>query len=117
MGRGEDLVRDHTIHFPLYRSLAERYSDDSLIFRDELMQSESKNPPVHPSPTATKANCTLIADLRTADRSKFSKSVGKDGVTYYDVHYELAITIQSAVMKFSLEIDSKEIGTVNAKYD
>ncbi|KAF8861505.1 Hsp70 family protein-like protein [Acephala macrosclerotiorum] len=115
--RGQDLKRDHTIRFSFYRSLADGYSNNQLVFTDELFQSESKLAPMHPSSATTKVNCTLTADLRTVNRNKFKKSIGADGATYYQVHYELAITIQSAMMKFSLEIDGKEMGTVNAKYD
>lgn len=115
--RGQDLKRDQTIRFPFYRSLAEGFSDRQLVFYDRLIQSEDKTPPRHPAPTSTKSNCTLTADLRSVNRSKFEKNIGRDGVTYHQVHYELAIKIESAVMKFSLEIDGQEMGTVNAKYD
>lgn len=114
--RGDDLVRDQTIRFPFYRRLSDGFSDSDLIFNDELIQCESKQPPTHPS-SVTKINCILKADLRSVDRTQFRRMVGVDGKTYYDVHYDLAITMKSAVMKFSLEIKGKEMGTVDAKYD
>lgn len=114
--RGDDLLRDQKIRFPFYRRLPADFPDADLIFSDKLLQSESKVPPIHPS-AATKTNCTLVADLRTVDRKLFTKMVGVDGFTYYEVSYDLAITIKSAVMKFSLEVKGKEMGAVDARYD
>ncbi|KAF4627027.1 hypothetical protein G7Y89_g11126 [Cudoniella acicularis] len=116
INRGEDLLREQTIRFPFYRRLREDFSDKELIFKDELIESKSKNAPFYPSSLTTKSNCELTADLRSVDRSKFKKMTGVDGNTYFDVHYDLAITMKPAVMKFSLEIKEKEMGTVNAKY-
>ncbi|KAF4626672.1 hypothetical protein G7Y89_g11485 [Cudoniella acicularis] len=115
--RGEDLLREQTIKFPFFRSLEDGFLDRRLIFRSELIQSECKTAPIYPSPSSTTINCVLTADLRSVDRSHFKKRIGVDGVTYVDVHFDLVITIKPAVMKFSLEINGKEMGTVNAKYD
>jgi hypothetical protein len=116
--RGEDLMREQSIKFPFFRTLPGSYADDSLIFEDELVQSEAKVPPVHPGPGLTSINCTLTADLRNVDRSQFAQVTGSDGEKYVKVYYDLVISIQTgAVMKFSLEIKGKEIGTVIAKYD
>ncbi|MCJ1301655.1 hypothetical protein MMC08_004456, partial [Hypocenomyce scalaris] len=115
--QGEDLERDHKIIFPFYRSLDDGFSPDRLIFKDELMQSESIQPPLYPKHGLTTPNCTLIADLRNVDRSLFRARSGHNGKVYHDVYYDLAITLQSAGMKFSLEIGGEEIGSVEAKYD
>ncbi|TVY51093.1 Heat shock 70 kDa protein 12B [Lachnellula cervina] len=115
--RGEDLMREQSITFPFYRTLADGFTNDQLIFKDELIQSESKTAPKHPSPTTTKTNCFLTADLSKVDRSHFKKRVGADGIDYVDVYYDLVITMKPAVMKFSLEIRGKEIGSVSANYD
>jgi hypothetical protein len=117
INRGDDLMREQTIRFPFYRRLSEGFSDKGLVFKDELLESENKAAPIHPSPLTTKTNCVLMADLRSVDRSKFKKKIGVDGNTYFDIHYELAITMKPAVMKFSLEVEGKEMGTVDAKYD
>ena len=115
--QGDDLLREQTIRFPFFRTLPEDFTDDNLVFRDELIQSESKTAPIHPSPATTKANCVLTADLSSVNRAEFKKRQGADGQAYYDVHYDLAITIQPATMKFALEIKGKEMGTVQANYD
>ncbi|PVH80873.1 putative heat shock 70 kDa protein 12A [Cadophora sp. DSE1049] len=115
--RGKDLMREQVVKFPFYRSLPEGFANSQLIFTDELIQSESKTPPVHPSPSTTKVNCVLTADLSGVDRSHFPRVTGKDDNVYYEVHYDLLITIKPAMMKFSLELKGKEMGTVNAVYD
>lgn len=115
--RGEDLKREQTMKFPFYRTLDETYTPDDLIFKDELIQSENKIPPTHPSVSATRTNCLLTADLRTVDKEQFRKRMGLDGRTYYDIYYDLVVTIQPAIMKFSLEIMGKEMGSVDANYE
>ncbi|TVY38304.1 Heat shock 70 kDa protein 12B [Lachnellula occidentalis] len=114
--RGDDLMREHSITFPFFRTLAEGFTNDKLIFRDELIQSERKIAPRHPSPLANKVNCVLTADLSEVDRSHFKKVVGIDGRNYVQVFYDLVVTMKPAVMKFSLEIKGKEMGSVSAKF-
>lgn len=115
--QGDDLLREQTIRFPFYRTLPEGFTDKQLIFEDKLIQSESRTAPVHPSPATTKTNCVLTANLTSVDRAEFKKRIGADGLTYYDIHYDLAITIQPARMKFALEVKGREMGTVQASYD
>lgn len=117
INRGEDLVREQTIRFPFFQSLPAHYNNLDLVFHTRLRQSECKAASEHLSPGTTRSNCNLPADLRGADLSKFKKRIGTNGLTYFDVHYDLAVTIAPAVMKFSLEMDGKEMGTVNANYD
>ena len=114
---GEDLKRDQKIKFPFYRILDEGYDDDDLMFDTELIESETKIPPTHPSPGIdTKRNCLCTSDLRSIDRSLLQKKTGTDGKTYYNVHYDIVVSTEAANMKFSLEIDGVEMGAVSAKY-
>lgn len=116
--QGDDLKCEQVIKFPFYRSFPEAtFSAHSLTFTDNLIQSESKIAPIHPSPSATKVNCVLTADLTSVDRAQFKKTVGADGLPYINVHYHLVITVKTAMMKFSIEVNGKEMGTVNASYD
>lgn len=109
-------MREQAITFPFFRTLAEGFTNDDLIFRDELIQSEKKIAPRHPSPSANKVNCVLTADLSKVDRGLFKKVVGIDGRNYVQVFYDLVVTMKSAVMKFSLEIKGEEMGSVSAKF-
>ncbi|KAH9205472.1 Hsp70 family protein-like protein [Leptodontidium sp. 2 PMI_412] len=116
--QGEDLKCEQVVKFLFYRSFPEAtFSTYSLTFTDNLIQSESKIPPIHPSPSATKTNCVLTADLTSVDPAQFKKTVGADGLPYINVYYNLVITIKTAMMKFSIEVNGKEMGTVNASYN
>lgn len=115
--QGEDLKRDQKLKFPFYRSLEDGFSSDSLVFDDELIQCETLQPAKYPKEGLTRTNCQLTADLRNVDRSVFKKKMSLQNGTYYEVHYDLVVTIQAAVMKFSLEIDGKEMGSVEALYE
>ncbi|KAF5708419.1 Hsp70 chaperone protein [Fusarium mundagurra] len=113
---GESLKRDQTIKFPFYRTLNADYGNDDLIFTDKLITCDSPIPPNHPT-QETKENCTLQADLRDVDRALFKQKTGIGGLTYYEVHYDLAVSTQDANMKFSLEFQGKEAGSVNPQYN
>lgn len=63
-----------------------------------------------------KPNWLLTSGLRDVDRTRFRKYVGVDTMTYFKVHNDLVVTMQAAVMKFSLEIGGKEMESVQAKY-
>jgi hypothetical protein len=115
--RGEDLMREQAITFPFFRTLDSGFTNDELIFKSELLQSENRTAPTYPSPSSTRTKCFLTTDLTSVNRSHFIDRTGVDGRTYVDIHYDLVIRIQSAVMKFSLEVKRKEMGSVSAKYD
>ncbi|MCJ1283392.1 hypothetical protein MMC26_002720 [Xylographa opegraphella] len=115
--QGEDLKRDQKLIFPFYRSLEENFPPKALIFTDELIQCEAIQPAKYPRAGVTRTNCVLTSDLTGVDRSHFKRQTSTKGATYYDVYYNLAVTIEAAVMKFSLEIDGKEIGSVTAAYE
>ncbi|TVY30987.1 Heat shock 70 kDa protein [Lachnellula hyalina] len=115
--KGEDLQREQTIHFPFFHSLAVNYTPDDLIFSDELIQSESKDPPLYPAKGSTSTNCVLEAYLKTVDPSKFKKKTGADGKEYHDVFYELAVTMKPATMRFALTFKGEEMGSLEANYD
>ena len=115
--QGDDLQRDQKITLPFYRSVDEDNLEQSLIFTDELMQCETLQPVKYPKAGVTKVNCSLTANLTGVDRSFFKRKMKASGLGYYyEVHYNLAVTTQAAVMKFSLEINGKEMGSVEASY-
>lgn len=104
--------------FPFYRTLKEGFENDSLIFEAELLHCDAPFPPRYPKKDVTKVNCVLTADLRTVDRSLFVKTPMADGTGYgYEVYFDLAVTIETAVMRYSLEIGGEEMGSVTALYE
>ena len=114
---GEDLQRDQKIPFPFFRTFDEAYLRDELITSATLIQCEAMNPPKYPKDGVTTVNCVLTADLTSVDSSFFKRKTSWDRKSYYEIHYNLVVTLQAAQMRFSLEIDGVEMGSVSAKYD
>lgn len=115
--QGEDLKRDQKVVFPFYQSIRENYEPDDLVFYSTLIQCEAIRPVKYPTEGVTKKNCSLKADLRSVPRDHFRRQISFDGKPYYDIDYNLVVTVQSAAMKFSLEINEQELGSVEARYD
>ncbi|KAI3392445.1 hypothetical protein diail_5689 [Diaporthe ilicicola] len=112
---GQDLIRDETIKFPFKRTLQENYTPCQLIFKDTLYFSEARVAPTYPGP-ALKSCCSILSDLRGINKSQLVRHTGVDGLIYYDVRYNLVIATAAANLKFSLEFDGVEIGSVKATY-
>ena len=65
----------------------------------------------------TNTNCKLKTDLRQIPRSELKTKANGEGKSYIEVHYSLALTIESASMIFSLEYNGKTYGRVESKYE
>ncbi|KAH6884874.1 hypothetical protein B0T10DRAFT_550765 [Thelonectria olida] len=114
---GDDLLRDQRIKFSFIRSIDEDYDDTDLVFTEKLYECGTKTAPIHPFKGGKfNVNCILISDLSKVPRSHFKRQIGKDGTPYWDVKFDLVITLECAVMKFGLEIDGESFGWVDAKY-
>ncbi|RBA12608.1 hypothetical protein FPRO05_04058 [Fusarium proliferatum] len=112
---GETLRRDRDERYPFHRHIPKAYSENDLRLRSELLMSETQVQPQHPTEDV-KLNCTLVTDLTTVDRSRFKEVVGCDGREWLKVQYDLVISTKEASMKFWLEFDGKEAGSVLAQY-
>lgn len=112
---GEDLKRDQPIKFGFRRDINEIHDDEDLVFVDYLVYSESKVAPVYPGPDV-KVSCKLRSDLSRVNKNLFEKRTGIDGKPYLRVKYTLALSTDAANMRFSLEFDGTEIGSVEASY-
>lgn len=112
---GEDLKRDQPIRFPFYRTISEFHDDEDLLFVSQLLYSEDKVSPRYPGPDV-KVSCELRADLTRVNKRLFTKRTGIDGKPYFEVHYDLVLSTAAANMKFSLEIEGTEMGSVEATY-
>jgi molecular chaperone DnaK (HSP70) len=114
---GDDILRDQKIKFSFFRSIDEDYSPRDLIFKDTLFECADSHAPTHFSKgDKISSNCLLTADLRSVPSSEFVRKVDKNGNPYYNVNYDLVITLESALMKFSLEMDGVSMGSVEAKF-
>lgn len=113
--KGEDLHRDRTIKFPFFRRIKSDFHPLDLIFRPKLSYSEAPAAPFHPG-RDVRTCCTFRADLREIDHAHLISKVGDDGKKYFDISYTLVVSTASANMKFSLEIDGQEMGSVEASF-
>ncbi|KEY71213.1 hypothetical protein S7711_02323 [Stachybotrys chartarum IBT 7711] len=114
---GDDLQRDQTVKFPFYRTLDHDFSPSDLVFKDTLFECGDPIAPRHRSKGRNiSPNCTLTANLQDVPRTKFEQKTDKYGGPYYRVSYNLVISIDSALMSFSLELDGKKYGSVEAKF-
>ncbi|KAF5688118.1 Hsp70 chaperone protein [Fusarium denticulatum] len=114
--KGQDLKRDQDIRRSLNRHIPKDHSDNDLVFQDKLSMSEVLLAPQHPT-SDVRTNCTLTSDLRAVDKSLFTERVGIDGREWLQVKFELVISTREAAMKFWLEYDGKEVGSVFATYE
>ena len=114
---GEDMRRDQKITFPFVRRLAEDYSPSDLIFEDDLLECSLPGAAKYPKNGVTSTNCSLVANLTTIGSEYIKSRVGVGGIRYFDVEYNLIVSTKTAIMKFSLEIDGREMGSVQASYD
>lgn len=113
--KGEDMKRDQVIKFGFFRTINFRYHPADLIFWDELWYSENNVSPTYPGP-AVKTSCKVRSDLRGANHKCFKQRIGDDGKLYLDVFYTLAVSTATANLKFSVEFEGKEMGSVEATY-
>ncbi|KAF5628925.1 Hsp70 family heat shock protein [Fusarium sp. NRRL 52700] len=114
--KGQDLKRDQEIRRSLSRHVPKVHSDNDLLFQDKLSMSDVVLAPQHPT-SDVRTNCTLTSDLRAVDKSLFKDRVGIDGREWLQVKFELVISTREAAMKFWLEYDGKEVGSVFATYE
>ncbi|KAL8946545.1 MAG: hypothetical protein Q9222_007072 [Ikaeria aurantiellina] len=118
INRGEDMHRDQKIMFPFKRSLAHDYPPTKLVFEDELLECSLDQAVKWPKKGVTSVNCTLTADLRGVDKKHFHSKISTvDGTPYWDVHYDLVVSMKTAIMKFSLEVEGEEMGSIEARYE
>ena len=111
------MQRDQKIIFPFVRRLPGDYSPSDLIFHDVLLECSLLAAAKYPKDGVTSTNCMLIADLTGISKEYIKSRVGVGGISYYDVDYNLIVSTKTAIMKFSLEIDGQEMGSVEASYD
>ncbi|KAH0566440.1 hypothetical protein GP486_000152 [Trichoglossum hirsutum] len=113
--RGDDILRDKRIEFPFYRRLAVDYKPEDLIFVDELLESDVREPFKYPSDGVTILNCKLTADLRKVPRTEFREKVSVDGTPYISINYKLFV-VTGASLIFGMTVNGKDIGSVNVDF-
>ncbi|EHL00510.1 putative Heat shock 70 kDa protein 12A [Glarea lozoyensis 74030] len=119
-GLGDGSIRVSKCTWHIKRGdevLPGNFEKKDLIFNTTLQQSDEVAPPKYPAKRIVKPCCSMAADLRSVSRDMFKLRKGADGKKYYTLSYDLVVRSEGAVMKFSLEIGGKEMGSVTAKYE
>ena len=60
--------------------------------------------------------CTLQVDPSVIPKERFSARIGVDGLPYFDIKYDLLMTIQSASILFEFEVGGTVYRDVKASY-
>lgn len=61
--------------------------------------------------------CTLVSDMSMVPKNLFPKKIGVNSVPYYEVRFDLVMTVKSAMMiVFHSELGGKKFGSVTAQY-
>lgn len=86
-----------------------------LIVTSTLYYSEATAAPSYPDPQV-KECCKVRSDLTGVGPEYFVKRTGANGKDYFEITYDLVLCTAAANLKFSLEIDGVELGSVEATY-
>jgi hypothetical protein len=117
ISKGEDITRDQKIKFPFHRDLSIDHTPAELIFEDALIECYDPEAPLHRSKgRKIGVNCTLTANLQSVRPDKFQTLNDPEGNPYIRVNYEIVMTLKSALMELSLEIDGVRIGSIKPKF-
>ncbi|KAL2276398.1 hypothetical protein FJTKL_00935 [Diaporthe vaccinii] len=110
--KGEELKRDQTIKLPFCRTFNEDYSVADLVVSDVLYYSEVLAAPSYPYAQIKKC-CKVVSDLTDVTPEKL---IGADGKYYYRISYDLVVSTAAVSLKFCLEYNGKEVGSVEVNY-
>ena len=67
-------------------------------------------------PTDVSKLCELCVDLTAVPKRLFEKRTNSNGISYYDISYDLVIIPTSGYMYFQLEFNGTTYGKVQAEY-
>ncbi|KAK1831182.1 hypothetical protein QBC39DRAFT_372068 [Podospora conica] len=116
--KDDELVRDKKIKLPFCTSWpgSTPPKGPSLILKNTLLESDAPIAPAHP--TTTTVNCVLTTNLSTVPAKCFIRKYrASDDAPYVRLSYNLLVeNNQSGLMKFSLEVEGKEYGSVDTTY-
>lgn len=65
---------------------------------------------------AVKKLCELVSDLSTVPKGSFVQKIGANSVPYLEVHFQLVMTRQSAMLVFHLESGGERYDTMRVDY-
>ena len=119
--QGDDLMRHRPIRWSfnrVYQRIPSSHAE--LQVESRLQECESAEAPRHPRAGIVRTLCTLNTDLSAIPKKCFKRQRrrGTNGklFRYWQLDYELVLTIQSGPMLFSLNCDGKEYSSVAVNY-
>ncbi|RPB17468.1 actin-like ATPase domain-containing protein [Morchella conica CCBAS932] len=113
---GDQVSENAPISITYYRNVG---LSDSLIFYDDLYEYAGTSAPEYsnrPHNGTLRTLCKVTSDLSNVSKSRFRLSRGINGQPFYEVFFNLVITIKSAAIVFHLELDGVKYGTAKATY-
>lgn len=99
-----------------FRALIDHpYDVSDLTFYHTLYFSKSPTPQVYPDSNVFNC-CRLKSHLWTARHTMRKTPVGVNGKPYWTINYDLVVAAKAS-LEFSIEIDGKDYGSVEASYE
>ncbi|KAM3507960.1 hypothetical protein MY10362_001463 [Beauveria mimosiformis] len=93
---GDNIKRDAKIRLGFFRQLRENFTADEAVFIETLYD--------------------CVDNKRAGPPSETDADWGS-GEIYWELHYDLVIRFDSAVMTFSMELDGETLGSVEARFE
>jgi hypothetical protein len=116
--KGEDITRAQEIKFHFYRDLSTDHTPDELIFEDALIECYDPEAPLHRSKgRKIGVNSTLTSNLQSVSADKFQTLNDPEGNPYIRITYDIVMTLKSALMELSLEVDGVKMGSIKPKFN
>ncbi|TWU72224.1 hypothetical protein ED733_003541 [Metarhizium rileyi] len=112
---GDDIRRDQKVKYTFIHILEEDDFGKEMVFSCELWECQDRTPPVYPSKSRNlKTNCIVKWDATGIPISKCVQRTGPNGKVFYDLFFDLIVTLESALMTFSVEFEGRTMGSVEA---
>lgn len=106
-----------SIHFCEYFVGGDFPSTNELITSNDLQYNTADIAPTSNRLGIMFPVCTLITDLSSVPRELFKLNTNSRGTKFWELNYNLNMSIESATVKFFLTITDKECGLVIAKFE
>ncbi|KAG5953321.1 hypothetical protein E4U53_006055 [Claviceps sorghi] len=113
--KGNDILRDQRIKIRMCHEVDDIHEARKHTIK--LWECEDETAPTHPSKAKTlRSNCNVTADLRNVPKDKFQPIIACSLKQSYIIFLDFIVTLKSAVMTFSVEVDGEEVGSAEVDY-
>ena len=119
--RNQVIAQTAVITFPFMRmvQIPDAGAAPYLRFVDELLSCDLDTAPDYKfrNPNAITNVCTVHSDLSGITLSKFTLKTNSNGQKYYQLCFDMAMTIVDEVIKFELKYKGESYGVVTTRFD